>query len=66
MLNVMIVGAGGIAPAHIEAYKAFPGRCEVRALCDLYPDKARKLAAETGITPQLDSANGPLQGSRPD
>lgn len=40
MLRIGIVGAGGISKAHIEGYLAFPGRCEIVALCDIDPVKA--------------------------
>ena len=40
MIRVAIIGAGGIADTHIEAFQKFPGRCEIVALVDVYPDKA--------------------------
>ncbi|MFB5761232.1 Gfo/Idh/MocA family protein [Paenibacillus medicaginis] len=40
MLKVAIIGAGAISKAHIEGYLRFKERCEIAALCDLYPDKA--------------------------
>ena len=43
MINVAIIGTGGIAPAHIEGYLAFPERCRVVALVDIYPEKARAM-----------------------
>lgn len=46
MINVAIIGTGGIAPAHVEGYARFPGRCRVSALVDLYPEKAEKLKAD--------------------
>lgn len=48
-LGVAILGTGGIAATHIDSYKKFPQSCEIRAVCDLYPEKAEKLAAEKGI-----------------
>lgn len=40
MLKVAIIGAGAISKAHIEGYLRFKERCEIVALCDMYPDKA--------------------------
>lgn len=44
MINVAIIGTGGIAKAHLEGFLAFPERCHVLALIDPYPEKAQKLA----------------------
>lgn len=49
MTGVAIIGTGSIAGVHIEAYRKFPGRCEVRALCDLYPEKAEALDKKYGL-----------------
>jgi len=43
MLGIAIVGAGAIAGVHIDAYKEFGGDCEIRAVCDLYVNKAEEL-----------------------
>lgn len=43
MLNVAIVGTGGIAPSHINGLLEFPERCKIVALCDIYPEKAEVL-----------------------
>lgn len=51
MIGVAIIGTGAVAEIHIRAFKAFADRCEVRALSDLYPEKAEKLAKSHGITP---------------
>jgi len=42
MLNVAIIGTGNISGAHIEAYLAFPERCKITHLVDIYPEKAEK------------------------
>ncbi|MFL6554914.1 MAG: Gfo/Idh/MocA family protein [Bacillus sp. (in: firmicutes)] len=44
MINVAIIGTGAIASAHIRAYQQFLGRCNVVAICDIYPEKAKKTA----------------------
>ena len=40
MIRVAIIGTGNISAAHISAYLAFPQRCKIVALCDIYPEKA--------------------------
>lgn len=49
MIRVAIIGSGAIAPSHIKAYQAFPGRCRVTHLVDLYPEKAEKRSQELGL-----------------
>ena len=46
MIRIAIVGLGGISPAHIKSYLAFPKRCRIVALCDIVPEKAQKRAEE--------------------
>jgi predicted dehydrogenase len=40
MINVAIVGTGGISPVHINGLLEFPDQCRIVALCDIYPEKA--------------------------
>jgi len=42
MINVAIVGTGGISQSHIEGYLQFPDRCKIVALVDIYPEKAEE------------------------
>ena len=42
-LGVAIIGTGNIAPSHVEGYLAFPDRCRIVALCDIFEDKAKAL-----------------------
>jgi predicted dehydrogenase len=49
MIRVAIIGSGAVAEIHVQAFKAFPDRCAVRVLADLYPEKAEKLAKNHGI-----------------
>ena len=46
MLNVAIIGTGGIAPLHIKGYLTFKEDVNIVALCDIYPEKAEKMAAD--------------------
>ncbi len=41
--GIAIIGCGNIAPAHLEGYANLSSISEVRALCDLYTDKAKRL-----------------------
>jgi len=50
MTGVAIIGSGDIAGYHIEAYQALAGRCVVRAVVDIFPDKARLKADKYGLT----------------
>lgn len=43
MLNIAIIGTGSIANMHLEGLLAFPERCRVVALCDIYPEKAQAM-----------------------
>ena len=50
MIGTAIIGSGAVAEIHMQAFRAFPDRCEVRVLADLYPEKAEKLAKSHGIS----------------
>lgn len=49
MLKIAIIGTGAIAPFHVQAYKKFSDKCKIVALCDIYPDKAKKLADKSNL-----------------
>ncbi|WP_217595490.1 Gfo/Idh/MocA family protein [Cohnella sp. GbtcB17] len=43
MIKVALIGTGGIANSHLEAYvTSFKERCRVVALCDMYEEKAAR------------------------
>ncbi|WP_068783598.1 Gfo/Idh/MocA family protein [Paenibacillus phocaensis] len=44
MIQVAVIGAGAISPAHIQAYLQFPEQCRIVAICDIYPEKAQQKA----------------------
>lgn len=46
MIKVAVIGTGAICPAHINGYLAFGDQCKIVALCDIYPEKAEKLAKQ--------------------
>jgi predicted dehydrogenase len=43
MLGTAILGSGAIGVVHAGAYLRHSSRCEVRAVCDIFPEKARDL-----------------------
>ena len=49
MLKVAIIGAGAISGAHIEGYGRFKDRCQIVAISDVYPEKARAKAEQFGL-----------------
>ena len=51
MIRVAIVGTGGIAHAHMEAYQKLGAqRCQIAALVDIIPGKARRFMEEFGLS----------------
>ncbi|MCL2213847.1 MAG: Gfo/Idh/MocA family oxidoreductase [Treponema sp.] len=42
MISVAVIGTGNISAQHIEAYLAFPQRCKITYLADIFPEKAEK------------------------
>lgn len=53
MINVAIIGTGNISPAHISAYLAFPQRCKIVALVDIYPEKAKAKAEQFKLDAEI-------------
>ncbi len=53
MLKVAIIGTGAISDAHIDGYLRFEDRCEITALCDLYPDKAEAKNRKYGLNAKV-------------
>jgi predicted dehydrogenase len=49
MINVAIIGTGNIAGLHAEGYLAFPERCRITHLADMYPEKAEEAARKYGL-----------------
>ncbi|MEC0177710.1 Gfo/Idh/MocA family oxidoreductase [Paenibacillus favisporus] len=49
MLKVAIIGTGAISSAHIEGYLQLKDRCQIVALCDLYPEKAESKREQYGL-----------------
>jgi predicted dehydrogenase len=51
-LRLAIVGCGNISQMNAPGYLAHP-RCDVVALCDTTPERAKRRAKEWGITPRV-------------
>ncbi|MFA9558311.1 Gfo/Idh/MocA family protein [Evansella sp. AB-rgal1] len=49
MIQVAIIGSGAISGAHIKGYLQFQDTCKIVALCDIYPEKAKKQAEQFGL-----------------
>ncbi|MET3846989.1 Gfo/Idh/MocA family oxidoreductase [Paenibacillus sp. OAE614] len=49
MIKVAIIGTGAISSAHIEGYLQLKDRCQIVALCDLYPEKAESKREQYGL-----------------
>ncbi len=49
MIGVAIIGVGDIANIHIEAYKKFNNRCQMKALVDIYKEKAEEKAKKYNL-----------------
>ena len=43
MINVAIIGTGGISRLHVESYLAFPERARIVAVCDITPEKCEDM-----------------------
>jgi UDP-N-acetyl-2-amino-2-deoxyglucuronate dehydrogenase len=65
LINVAIIGTGNISPQHIEGYLAFPERCKIVALVDIYPEKAAKKAEKYGLDVEIFDSHQALL-DRPD
>ena len=53
MVRIAIVGTGSIAAAHITGYLAFPDRCKIVALVDIYPEKAEEKKRINGLDAEV-------------
>lgn len=67
MYKVAIISCGMIAnSAHIPAYKAFPDKYEIVAVCDINEEAARKTAKEQAIPNYYTDAETMLKIHKPD
>lgn len=59
-INVGIIGCGGIAATHIDAYLRFPERCRLAAFADVVEGSATAKAKEMGCDVRCFDGWGPL------
>ncbi|RKL65066.1 oxidoreductase [Salipaludibacillus neizhouensis] len=50
MLKIAIIGVGAISAAHVKSYLEFSKRCQIVAICDVFPEKAEKLKTQFNLT----------------
>ncbi|GAA4888561.1 Gfo/Idh/MocA family oxidoreductase [Tessaracoccus lubricantis] len=62
MINVAVVGTGGISGAHLEGYLRFPDRCRVVALCNRNVSKAEAVRDSLGLDAEVFSSYEDLLG----
>ncbi|MFV0503788.1 MAG: Gfo/Idh/MocA family protein [Lachnospirales bacterium] len=53
MLKIGIIGTGGISAAHIKSYKLFSDKCEIVALCDIFPEKCQGKNKDFGLNAKI-------------
>jgi len=49
MINVAIIGTGNISAQHIDGYLAFPQRCRITHLADIFPENIEKKNKEYNL-----------------
>jgi len=56
MISVAIIGAGMISKNHINGYLAFPERCKITHIVDIFPEKAEKKKREFNLDAKVSSS----------
>ncbi|WP_461257801.1 Gfo/Idh/MocA family protein [Treponema sp. R80B11-R83G3] len=56
MVSVAIIGTGGISQQHINSFLAFPSRCKITCLVDIFPEKAEKKNADNKLGAKVSSS----------
>jgi predicted dehydrogenase len=51
--KVGLIGCGGIAEAHVDAWKTVAGRAEIIAVADISEENSRRRAAQIGTNPRI-------------
>jgi predicted dehydrogenase len=57
MLNIAIIGTGNISRMHLGAYLAFPQRCKITHLVDIYPEKAEEKKKEYRLDAKVSNSH---------
>jgi len=57
MISVAIIGTGNIAQSHIKGYLAFPRRCKITHVVDIFPEKAEKKNADYNLGAKVSASH---------
>jgi len=57
MISVAVIGTGNIAQSHIKGYLAFPQRCKITHVVDIFPEKAEKTNAEYNLGAKVSASH---------
>jgi predicted dehydrogenase len=57
MISVAVIGTGNIAQSHIKGYLAFPQRCKITHLVDIFPEKAEKANADYNLGAKVSASH---------
>jgi len=57
MISVAIIGTGNIAQSHIKGYLAFPQRCKITHVVDIFPEKAEGKNADYNLGAKVSASH---------
>jgi predicted dehydrogenase len=60
MLNIALIGTGAISDYHIDAYLAFPERCKITWISDVFPEKAEQKKRDKGLDARVAASHKEL------
>jgi len=63
MISVAVIGVGNISAQHINGYLAFPGRCKITHLVDIFPEKAEKRNESLNIGAKVSASHRDILNS---
>ena len=63
MISVAIIGTGNISQQHIDGYAAFPQRCKITHLVDIFPEKAEKKNSGQNIGAKVSASHKEILNS---
>jgi predicted dehydrogenase len=64
MISAAIIGTGNISQQHIDGYTAFPQRCKITHLVDIFPEKAEKKNSGQNIGAKVSASHREILDSR--
>jgi predicted dehydrogenase len=57
MISIAIIGTGNISTHHITSYLAFPERCKITHLVDIFPEKAEQKNSDMGLGARISASH---------